>query len=101
MISFELIVNNILILVLIVFCIHIVAQFVLVQRLSDQYPETYRQLGSPWSFWTGPRNFRFDFFILSRGFVKYKFDSKTIRWCNIASISLSLFFLLIVSMIFL
>ena len=72
------------------------AQIVLVERLSSQYTELYKRLGEPWSFWSGPRNFKFVFmFLLAKGFRKEELDKTTVFWCKVGSYGLSIFYLLI------
>ncbi|MGH1540021.1 MAG: hypothetical protein ACRBHB_06345 [Arenicella sp.] len=66
------------------FLMFIIAQVVLVERISLKYPELYESLGKPWSFWSGPRNFKFAFtFILARCFKLEKLDEITHNWCEV------------------
>ncbi len=78
------------------FSIFLAAQFILIERIWDKYPDLYKRLGRPWPFWSGPRNFQFGIrFILARKFTDESLDSNTNHWCNVASISLSLFFMVV------
>ncbi len=71
-------------------------EYVLIGRISKTYPDLYDRLDRPWYFWAGPRNFYFIFsFILARNFTKEDLDRNTIQWCNIASVSLTLFYLVV------